>query len=61
MDDYRRGTQLDTDLLITYTHNKQLQAIAFNYSVIANFHTLQSNRAHTKSFQRSESSPDVPW
>jgi hypothetical protein len=49
------------ELLTTYTHNTELQAITLNYGAIANFHTLQSTRAHPKSFQPSVSSLDVLW
>jgi hypothetical protein len=49
------------DLLTTYTHNMELQVNTLNYSNIANLHSLQSIRAHAKSFQPSVSSPAILW
>jgi hypothetical protein len=33
----------------------------FNYSAIANLHTLKTTTAHAKSFQSAVSSPVIPW
>jgi hypothetical protein len=40
--------------------NKRL-VTTFNYSSIADLHTLQITTAHAKSFQPAVSSPVVPW
>jgi hypothetical protein len=55
--DYRRGFYWRLYLLTTLTHDL---LATINYSAIADFHTLQITKAHTKSFQSAVSSLVVP-
>jgi hypothetical protein len=57
MGDYQRGFRLEIGFI---DHFNTRLVTTLNYSVIANFHTLQITTIHAKSFQSAVSSPVVP-